>query len=139
MFRNLAEERHVSVAPGTLGIACDPRHPALRTFPTEGHSNWQWLHLLLSSRAVILDEWPRDLRPIVHVIDNAERAHRLAAVFEARVGSGRLLVSSIDLIGLSDRPEARQLLSSLLHYANSDAFAPTTSIDVASLEKAFLP
>jgi len=26
-----------------------------------------------------------------------------------------------------------------LHYANSDAFAPTTSIDVASLEKAFLP
>ncbi|MGE5124747.1 MAG: glycoside hydrolase, partial [Betaproteobacteria bacterium] len=29
-------------APHTLGILCDPAHPALAAFPTEGHSNWQW-------------------------------------------------------------------------------------------------
>ncbi|HEY5808577.1 MAG TPA: hypothetical protein VIT67_11445, partial [Povalibacter sp.] len=29
-------------APHTLGIFCDPKHPALQSFPTESHSNWQW-------------------------------------------------------------------------------------------------
>ena len=28
--------------PHTLGILCDPAHPALAAFPTESHSNWQW-------------------------------------------------------------------------------------------------
>ena len=28
--------------PHTLGILCDPAHPALAGFPTESHSNWQW-------------------------------------------------------------------------------------------------
>ncbi|MCP5528738.1 MAG: glycoside hydrolase, partial [Verrucomicrobiales bacterium] len=29
-------------APTTLGILCDPKHPALEGFPTDFHSNWQW-------------------------------------------------------------------------------------------------
>ena len=37
--------------PGTLGILCDPKHPALAQFPTEFHANWQWFHLLMNSRA----------------------------------------------------------------------------------------
>lgn len=139
MFRKFAEERHVSVAPGTLGIACNPSHPAFGSFPTDSHSNWQWFHLLQASRAVILDDLPGELQPIVHVIDNAERAHRLGAVFEARVGRGRLLVSAIDLVGLSDRPEARQLLSSLLRYANSEAFEPKVTLGVADLQKTLAP
>jgi hypothetical protein len=31
---------------GTLGILCDPRHPALADFPTEKHADWQWADLL---------------------------------------------------------------------------------------------
>ena len=31
--------------PGTMGLLCDPRSPALAKFPTESHSNWQWFHL----------------------------------------------------------------------------------------------
>jgi len=27
----------------TMGILCDPANPALAEFPTEFHSNWQWL------------------------------------------------------------------------------------------------
>lgn len=27
---------------GTLGILCDPAHPAFDGFPTEAHSDWQW-------------------------------------------------------------------------------------------------
>ncbi|TXK44317.1 beta-galactosidase, partial [Pontibacter qinzhouensis] len=29
-------------APHTLGIFCDPKHPALSNFPADYHSNWQW-------------------------------------------------------------------------------------------------
>lgn len=32
--------------PGTLGILCDPSHPALAQFPTEQHGDWQWADLL---------------------------------------------------------------------------------------------
>ena len=133
MFKSLSEERHMPVAPGTLGILCDPKHPALADFPTEFHSDWQWFHLLQNSRALILDGMPAGTRPLVQVIDNYERAHRLGVIFEARVGSGRLLVSAIDLMGQQDKPEARQLMHSLLRYMNSNRFEPATEMDFEQL------
>jgi hypothetical protein len=133
MFKSLAEERHMQVAPGTLGILCDPKHPALADFPTEFHSDWQWFHLLQNSRALILDGMPAGTRPVVQAIDNYERAHRLGVVFEARVGSGRLLVSAIDLVGQQDKPEARQLMHSLLRYMNSSRFEPAAEMDLGML------
>ncbi len=133
MFRQIAEERHKPVAPGTIGILCDPQHPALAGFPTDFHSNWQWFHLLMNSRAVILDPLPKSYRPVVQVIDNLERVHKLGAVFEVKMGGGKLLVCSIDLPGQQDKPEARQLLHSLLAYMNSGQFAPLTEVDEATL------
>jgi hypothetical protein len=133
MFKSLAEERHMAVAPGTLGMLCDPKHPALADFPTEFHSDWQWFHLLQNSRALILDGMPAGTRPLVQAIDNYERAHRLGVVFEARVGSGRLLVSAIDLVGQQDKPEARQLMHSLLRYMNSNRFEPAAEMDLGQL------
>ena len=138
MFEKLAKDRGAPVAPGTLGIYCDPSHPALAAFPTREHADWQWFSLLQGSRSLVVDELPRDLGTIVHVIDNAERARRLAAVFEGRVGRGRLLVSTLALAG-SDRPEARQLLSSLLRYARSDAFSPRVPLDPALVRRSLAP
>jgi Glycosyl hydrolases family 2, sugar binding domain len=135
MFRKFAEERRMPVAPGTLGILCDPKHPALSRFPTESHSNWQWFHLLQNSRALILDSMPAGFRPIVQVIDNFERAHKLGVLFEARVGPGNLVVCSIDLPRLRDHPEARQFLDSLLEYMNSGLFAPSTALDEAAVRR----
>ena len=40
--------------PHTLGILCDPKHPALAKFPTEFHSNWQWWELQKDARPFIL-------------------------------------------------------------------------------------
>jgi hypothetical protein len=129
MFRRAAESRGIEVAPGTLGLLCDPNAPVLAQFPTEFHSNWQWWHLLKNSRAIILDDTPADYRPIVQVIDNFERNHKLGVVFETRVGPGKLLICTIDLLGLRDKPEARQLLHSLLQYVDSPAFVPQTELD----------
>ena len=44
--------------PHTLGILCDPEHPALAGFPTETHSNWQWWYLVSRAGALILDGLP---------------------------------------------------------------------------------
>ncbi|MEK5238995.1 glycoside hydrolase family 2 TIM barrel-domain containing protein [Paenibacillus sp. FSL L8-0470] len=110
--------------PGTLGLYCDRDHPALEAFPTAAHAQWQWWHLMRHYRAIVLDDSAADYRPIVQVIDNVARQHKLGIVFEAKVSGGKLLVCSIDLWSQMDRPEARQLLHSLLNYCSSDRFTP---------------
>jgi hypothetical protein len=121
--------------PGTLGFLCDPKSPALAAFPTEFHSNWQWWHLVKNSRPIIFDGAPREFRPIVQVIDNFARNHMLGLIAETKVGNGSMLICAIDLPNHQDKPEARQLLHSLLSYMNSPAFAPQTEIDTALLKK----
>ena len=116
-------------APHTLGVLLDPKHPALADFPTEGYSNWQWWYLVSRAGAMILDGLPRELRPTVQVIDDWFTNRRLGLVLEARVGKGRLLVTSIDLEnGLEANPVARQMRHSLLRYAASDRFAPQVEV-----------
>lgn len=111
--------------PHTLGILCDPAHPALRGFPTEYHSNWQWWYLVSMAGAMLLDRFPPELRPVVQVIDDWVTARRLGLLVEARVGRGRLLICSIDLGGdLSGNPVARQFRQSLLEYLASPQFSP---------------
>ena len=120
---------------GTLGVLCNPRHPALAVFPTEAHSNYQWWDVAQPSRAFVLDETPGDFRPIVQVIDDFHRNHKLAAVFEARVGPGRLLVSGFDLeTDLERRVAARQLRASLTAYMRGTGFAPAP-LDKQVVEK----
>jgi hypothetical protein len=115
-------------APQTLGILCDPRSPALAAFPTERWSNWQWWYPIRHAAPMILDDFPRGLRPIVQVVPDWNAPHKLALAFEARVGRGRLLVTSIDLLAADLDPVRRQLRDSLLAYAGSDAFAPTVTV-----------
>ena len=73
---------------------------------------------------MILDGTPADYRPVVQVIDNFDRNHKLGLIFECSVGRGKLLVCSIDLPGLLHLPEARQLYTSLLAYLSSKEFNP---------------
>ncbi len=116
-------------APHTLGISCDPQHPALAGFPTDPHTNWHWWYLIRRADALVLDALPKDLRPLVEVVDDWYRCRRLGLVFEARVGPGRLLVSGVDLLGdLENDPVARQFRASLLAYASGEHFAPAVEV-----------
>jgi hypothetical protein len=113
----------------TLGLLCDPTHPALRNFPTDFHSDWQWFELLFQASAIRLNGTSETYRPIVQAIDRPDRNHKLALVYETKVGKGKLLVCTLDLNrDLAQRPVARQLRQSLLQYAASPAFNPTTEI-----------
>jgi len=110
--------------PHTLGILCDPKHPALAQFPTEYHSNWQWWELIHDAAPFILTNH-RDLKPIVQVVDDWVTARKLALVFEAAVGKGKLLACSCDLVSdLDNRPVARQMRHSLLTYMAGSQFNP---------------
>jgi hypothetical protein len=117
-------------APHTLGILCDPGHPVFREFPTEYHSNWQWWDPVSNSEVMILDEFPADLKPLIQPIDTWFENRRLALVFEAATGGGKLLVCSIDLSkDIEERPVSEQLLYAVLQYMNSPAFNPDVSIE----------
>lgn len=117
-------------APHTLGILCDPGHPALRHFPTDYHADWQWWELLHGAAAMELEAMPPELRPIVQPIDTWFRNKRLGLLFEAKVGRGGLVVCSMDLSSnLEERPVARQMRYSLLEYMAGDAFAPEVAVE----------
>jgi hypothetical protein len=118
----------------TLGILCGPDHPAFVDFPTDFHSNWQWQDLLDGAKPLILDELPAELTPVVQTIDDWNDCRRLGVLLEARVGAGRLMLTSVDLrTNLEQRPVARQLRHSLLKYMSSAQFAPPVTLSADQL------
>lgn len=137
MFRTICENLDRPVSPGTLGILTDPGHPALADFPTEFHTNWQWFPIIKQSYPMILDRLSDDYRPIVQVIDNVERNHKLGLLFEFKVGNGKLLVCMSDLKAVQDKPETRQFYRSILEYMESSAFAPSYSLSAKDLQDLF--
>lgn len=119
--------------PHTLGILCDPKHPALENFPTDYHSNWQWWELMHARAPFILTEHKK-LQPIVQVVDDWVTARKLALVFEVRVGKGKLLACSVDIENdLEKRPVAREFRKSLLNYMASNDFNPQTKLDTEDI------
>lgn len=121
-------------APHTLGIYCDPEHPALSHFPTDYHSDYQWWEVVTKSNAMILDNLPADFRPIVYFIDDWFENRKLGLVFEAAVDNGKLIVTGADLISdIDTRLVAKQLKHSLIEYMRSDSFDPTTQIEIGQV------
>ncbi|GHT07760.1 beta-glucuronidase [Bacteroidia bacterium] len=137
MFKSICENINKPVSPGTLGLLTDPKHPLFNDFSTDFHTNWQWFSIIKHSRPLILDQAPQDYLPIVQVIDNVERNHKLGLIFEWEVNGGKLLVCMSDLFVIQDKPEARQLYGSILSYMTSDAFAPSCKIDIDELSSLF--
>jgi hypothetical protein len=127
-------------APHTLGILCNPKHPLFARFPTDLHSDWHWWYLVSRAGALILDDLPPGLRPTVQVIDDWFTARRLALVFEAKVGRGKLAVCSIDLEhDLENNAVARQFRHSLLQYLASRHFKPRIGLTVAQVRQLMTP
>ena len=135
MFKTISENNKKSVSPGTLGILTDPKHPIFRSFPTQMHTNWQWFPVIKASHPFMLDNTAANYRPIIQVIDNIERNHKLGLVFEFAIGKGKLLVCMADLEKASDYPEGRAFYQSMLEYMISKDFAPKTNISIDDFQK----
>ncbi len=121
-------------APTTLGILCDPQHPALAEFPTEFHSNWQWWYLVHRAGALRLDLLPKGTEPIVRIIDDWFTARPLGLVVEGKVGAGKAIVCGFDLTRDADDPVSKQMRASLLGYMASEKFAPKTELTAEQIK-----
>ncbi|MFB9279568.1 glycoside hydrolase family 2 protein [Cohnella cellulosilytica] len=120
-------------AGGTMGAVVRP-HPALGRFPHDGRSDWHWYHLFNGTPAICLDTVP-EVEPIVEIVDNFNRVKRLASAFEARVGQGRLFVTTLAFRSPPDwkRPESAYLFGEMLAYLLGDDFRPSARITVGQV------
>lgn len=112
-----------------LGLWIDKKHAALSEFPTDSFFDWQWTEIAGNARVINLDKLPKNLQPIVQPIDDWNRNYKLGMIFEAKVGRGKLLVSSVDLENdLNERIVAGQLRKSILDYMASAKFNPQVAV-----------
>ncbi len=125
--------------PTTLGILCDPQHPALAEFPTEFHSNWQWWYLIHRAGALRLDLLPGTLMPIVRVIDDWFTARPLGLIVEGKVGAGKIVICGFDLTRDANDPVSRQMRASLLDYMDSPKFTPETELAADRIKSLIVP
>jgi hypothetical protein len=106
-----------------------------KSFPTDFHTNWQWYSMIKASNPLILDKTPIHYRPIVQVIDNLERNHKLGLIFEFKSGKGKLLVCMSQLNTIFNKPEVVQLYQSILNYMKSNDFNPDYEANPEELYK----
>ncbi|MCF0168588.1 MAG: glycoside hydrolase, partial [Bacteroidales bacterium] len=133
MFKTISENGNKPVSPGTLGMLMDPVHPMFASFPTEGHTNWQWWCIALNSRPLILDPLNKNYFPIIQTVDNVERNHKLGILMEMRVGNGSLLICTTDLNGIGQFPEGRAYADAIRRYVSGNDFNPAFAIDMQQL------
>lgn len=121
-----------------MGILCAASHPALSQFPTESYQEYQWTRILKDAKGINLCDYPSEFRPIVQPIDEWNRSYKMSLVLEAKVGEGSLLFVSSDLETKQEEcPEKRQLLKSLLSYADSEEFCPKQEVRMEDFLKSF--
>ncbi len=128
---------HFPKDPGTMGLLIKSKHKALADFPTDNHSNWQWWDLTTKSKTLNISDLP-DEANIVRAIDNFVTNDNLSNLFEAKMGTGKLIFCSMNILtDLDNRPQAKQLKYSLLNYMNSMSFTPSYEINKTIISNLF--
>lgn len=119
-----------------IGLLLDEDHDAFETFPTSFHSDWQWESISEDAKGFILNDLPKDYRPIAQPVDDFHRNNKVGSIFELKIGKGSMLVCGYNLE--SGLPVANQLKKGLLSYMGSPAFNPSQSVDYSWLQKTFI-
>lgn len=119
--------------PHTTGAYIDKSHPLFKyNFPTDDWSNLNWWELLNHTQVMNLRELPKDYQSPIQPIDTWHVSRKLGMLVEARVGKGRLLMTTMDITDrLDSRPVARQMRHAILHYMQSRDFRPALTLTPA--------
>jgi beta-galactosidase len=134
-------------AGGALGSVIRS-HGALDGFPHDGFADLQFYNLMDGAAPIPLDRWPADLEPLVGAIrttagflSKSKDLSRGGYVFEATVGRGRLLVTSLRFRDHFDEayPEVIHLFDRLLRYASGPGFAPAVEAGAERLQMLMPP
>jgi len=124
--------------PHTTGISIQNNHPVFADFITENWGNMQWWELANKAQTMLLTDFPVGFHPIVEPIDTWFINRKLGMLFEAKVGKGSLMMTSIDLTTkLDERPVAEQLYASIVKYMQSDKFRPTETVPMQNIKDLF--
>jgi hypothetical protein len=137
MFRGISQHAHREVSPGTLTLLTNPASPLFESFPTDSCTNWQWWPVLRNSRPLVLDATPASYRPIIQMVDNVERCHKLGILMAMHVGKADILVSTTDLLAISRYPEGAAYAEALHRYVLSPSFRPTAQFTVEQFSRLF--
>ena len=114
------------------------QHPIFKHLPHEGWGDWHFCPLIEGAPCIMFDaDLQTEFDPILEIVSSAGSVRKQAAIFEKRVGSGRLMVSTCFL----DRsnPACVALMDSILSYVQSDGFRPATKLDGSTLKELCAP
>jgi hypothetical protein len=126
--------------PGNAGSVITP-HPALVDFPCEEMCDLQFVWAIRGVVPVNFGPLRQyGVTPIIRMIDfyknNANNAHLL----EFSVGDGKVLATSLNLLpNLEKKLDVRNLTASMMHYVQSEKFAPTAQVPKAEFLRLFSP
>lgn len=138
MFKDICEWMKKPSAVGTMGLLIQNNHPVFKEFPTLKYSTPQWYKIVSHSDCAILDDvTDANYRPIVQMIDNFSRNHKLGILFEGHAYSGKLMVCTTRLSEIYNETEVRAFIKSLLQYLISPNFDPAYRVDFEKLKTIF--
>ena len=124
--------------PHTTGILVNNAHPIFDLFPTDYHSDLQWWELVNRAQVMQFTDFPTDFQPLVQSIDTWFVSRKIGMLFEAKVGKGKLVMTTMDITNnLDKRIVARQMRESILSYMQSDKFAPAWDININNVSDLF--
>lgn len=124
--------------PHTTGIYVEKEHPIFSDFPTDDHSDLQWWELVNKAQVMQFTDFPTDFQPLVQSIDTWFVSRKIGMLFEANIGKGRLVMTTMDLKkDLDKRHVARQMRQSILNYMQSDKFRPQWSLPAERITDLF--
>ncbi|MCC2599007.1 sugar-binding domain-containing protein [Sphingobacterium sp. FBM7-1] len=125
--------------PHVTGMLIQDESLAFADFPTSFHSDLQWWDIQHRAEVMNIEDFPADFRPLIQPIDTWFLNRRLALVYEAKVGNGKIVVSSADLgPDVQNKPASRQLFLSLQRYMESDEFNPKDELSMQIIKDVFL-
>lgn len=121
--------------PHTEGSLINNFHPVFKDFPTDFYTGLQWWELVNRGPIMEMNNFPADFQPIVQPIDTWFINRKLGTLFEVKVGNGKMIVCSADIISNPDkRIVARQLYYSILNYMNTIHFVPEKEVEISIIE-----
>lgn len=116
--------------PHTTGIFVESTHSIFDIFPTDYHSDMQWWELVNRAQVMQFTDFPQDFQPLVQSIDTWFVSRKIGMLFEANIGKGKLVMTTMDLNSdLGNRVVARQMKASILNYMHSGKFLPSWNIE----------
>ncbi|HEY6505753.1 MAG TPA: beta-glucuronidase, partial [Chitinophagaceae bacterium] len=124
--------------PHVTGLLIQSKHPAFADFPTEYYSDYQWWGIANKAQVMHLEDFPKGFKPLVQPIDTWFMNRKLGLVFEAKVGKGKLIITSADLSDTSSFAASRQLYYSIKKYMLSGKFNPVDKVELSVIKDLFI-